>query len=253
MSCQEAGGLRNAYVDGELDLLRTLEFEEHLKGCVDCRAACDQYETLRRLVQTPGIYFEAPEGLEQKIRVRVREATAGQAKGAKRRMLPMWRPFAVAASIAVLLVLTTVWLTLLRRPSGTESLAQEVVSSHIRSLMANHLTDVASSDQHTVKPWFDGKLDFAPVVKDLAPEGFPLIGGRLDYLDDRPVAALLYKRRQHTISLFLWPARESDSRPQTLVIKGYNLVRWRRSQMTYWAVSDLNASELDDFVHDLER
>jgi anti-sigma factor RsiW len=135
----------------------------------------------------------------------------------------------------------------------SQMLAEQVVSSHIRSLMANHLSDVVSTDQHTVKPWFSGKLDFAPVVKDLAPKGFPLVGGRLDYINNHSAAALVYKRRQHTINLFLWPSSESDSSPRSITIKGFNVVEWTHSHMAYWAVSDLNADELTEFAHDLEQ
>lgn len=252
MSCKEAGGLLDAYVDGELDLVRTLEFEDHLKACAACRARRDNYEMLRQSVQARGVYLEAPEGLEQKIRERVRLASHIETKDTRSKKSAKWGPWAIAAGIAALVIFTAVSIRMVRGPS-TELLAQEVVSSHIRSLMADHLTDVRSSDQHTVKPWFNGKLDFAPVVKDLATQGFPLIGGRLDYLDNRPVAALLYKRRQHTISLFLWPATATDSRPETHMIRGYNVISWTRSHMTYWAVSDLNASELSEFVRDFER
>ncbi len=254
MSCQEIHGLLDGYVDGELDLVRTLEFEGHLKNCAGCRALHDQLQKLREAIQTRGLYFDAPDGFEKKIRARVRN-TRGRETETKIRwpFAVGWRLSAVAASIAALVIASAIFVEMLRRPSPRELLAQEVVSSHIRSLMANHLTDVLSTDQHTVKPWFSGKLDFAPVVKNLASKGFPLIGGRLDYLNDQSVAALLYKRNQHTISLFLWPVSGPDSRPQTLTLKGYSLIHWTRSHMTYWAVSDLNARELSDFVRDQEE
>ena len=136
----------------------------------------------------------------------------------------------------------------LQRPGNDQFLATQLIASHVRSLMANHLTDVASSDQHTVKPWLDAKLDFAPAVVDLSSEGFPLIGGRLDYLDNRPVAALIYQRRKHFINLFVWPAAPDATRtPKTITRQGYQLVHWVDSDFNYWAVSDVNEKDLEAF------
>jgi anti-sigma factor (TIGR02949 family) len=246
MTCQETRQVIEAYADGELDLLRTLELERHLEDCAECRALYDQVQELRSAVRTHAPYFAAPEGFDKRIRTQLRLRREPQPKTVPATGLA-WRLSALAAAIVGLVVFSAMFVSMLRRPAG-ETLAQQVVSSHIRSLMENHLTDVPSSDQHTVKPWFNGKLDFSPPVKDLKAEGFPLTGGRLDYLDARPVAALLYRRRQHTINLFVWPSSHSDSDPHISTIRGYNLVRWTQSGMTYWAVSDLNSSELNQFV-----
>ena len=162
-----------------------------------------------------------------------------------------WRSSWAVAGIAAAAMVALAVLRLgpvVSRPSPDNLLAQEVLASHVRSLMANHLTDVPSSDQHTVKPWFNGKLDFSPPVKDLSGDGFPLVGGRLDYLEDRPVAALVYQRRKHFINLFIRPS-DSGSGQKTVMRQGYNLFHWTQSGMTYWAVSDLNSSELQEFVH----
>jgi anti-sigma factor RsiW len=247
MSCQEACQFVDAYVDGELDLVHSLEFRRHLETCADCRALCDEVEALRNSVRTHHPYFAAPDGLDNRIRAQLRIAAGAKTQTVRHQKFPTWRLSAVAASIVAIAVFTAMFIAMLRRPAG-ETLAEQVVSSHIRSLMENHLTDVPSSDQHTVKPWFNGKLDFSPPVKDLKAEGFSLTGGRLDYLDGRPVAALLYRRRQHTINLFVWPSTYSDSGPQMLTSKGYNLAHWTQSGMTYWAASDLNRRELNEFV-----
>ena len=141
-----------------------------------------------------------------------------------------------------------------RSQSRTDNLlAQEVVSSHIRSMMLNHLVDVPSSDQHTVKPWFNGKLDFAPEVKDFADQGFPLAGGRLDYIDNRTVAALVYQRRKHSINLFIWPSPGAPINPQQFSVNGYHIIHWTKSGASYWAVSDVNSTDLSEFAELVSR
>jgi anti-sigma factor RsiW len=158
-----------------------------------------------------------------------------------------WLTTVATGFAAVCLIL---WLNfVLTHPSDQELLAREVVSSHIRSLMADHRLDVASTDQHTVNPWFAGKLNFAPPVKDFATQDFPLIGGRLDYLDNRTVAALVFQRHKHIINLFIWPAGGGDSKLSPVTpIQGYNMVHWTQARMTFWAISDLNEKELEDFA-----
>ena len=258
MSCPGNDKLIQGYVDGELDLLNTLQLEAHLQECATCAEAHKNYQMLRSIMRGGGLYFKAPEDLANRIRLSVQEA--GEAQKVGRQVLapirevprPMrwriaWAFASMAASLAVIGLIAWRLGPMVSRHSQDDLMTHEVLASHVRSLMADHLTDVPSSDQHTVKPWFNGKLDFSPPVQDLSKEGFPLVGGRLDYLGDRPVAALVYQRRKHFINLFIWPATKGSGQ-QVVMRQGYNLLHWTQSGMTYWAVSDLNSTELQEFV-----
>jgi anti-sigma factor RsiW len=252
MTCDQLREFLDPHVDGELDVLRSAEFTRHLRTCEACRQLCDRHEKLREVLQLPELYFQLPAQLEQRIRERVRRSSPQpSAMSLHRRVVIARGPVlaAVAAVIALLSVIPVMWF----RTSRPDPLTNEIVSSHIRSLMAEHVTDVSSSDQHTVKPWFSGKVDFAPVVKDLRTDNFPLKGGRLEYVNGRAVVALVYQRNQHKINLFCWPSPEADSPSQTANVRGYNLVHWTRLRMAYWAVSDLNATELQRFVRDIRN
>ena len=243
MNCSRE--LIEGYVDEELDPGRRAEVEEHLAGCRGCSETYSQIREQQAAIRSAAPYYHAPAGLEHSVRDRLRRAASEEAK-AEGRSAP-WRVLAMAAS--VLLVLSLAWnFSHLnpRTPEG-EILAQNVLSSHVRSLIGTHLLDVASTDQHTVKPWFNGRLDFSPVVKDFAPQGFPLIGGRIDYLFGRTVAALVYQRRLHVINVFTWPATPSDAKESHFSRNGYNAFEWDNAGMTYWAVSDLGIQELQQF------
>lgn len=245
MNCQEVQDLLHGYVDGELEVVKSLEIERHLQACQACGQAYGRQRALRSALQNSALYYPPPVALEKRVRAAVRHAARGGAR------LPMWpwRWLGVAASLAVAAVMLWQLVPLASRSSADARLTQELIASHVRSLLASHLTDVASADQHTVKPWFEGKLDFSPPVSDLTRQGFPLVGGRLDYIDNRPVAALIYRHRQHVINLFIWPtATEAHVSAATLTRQGYHLIHWAEAGMAYWAVSNLNPSDLQAFA-----
>jgi anti-sigma factor RsiW len=214
--------------------------------CAACRGRLANMETIGRMIQRAP-YYQAPEALRARLTLARPRSTATSHRLA-------WAAAAViVASVTGSLLFVRSSTRAARTADPVDAVAQEVVSGHVRALMGEHLFDVRSTDQHTVKPWFLGKLDFSPPVTDLAQAGFPLTGGRLDYVAGHPVAALVYTRGQHTINLFVWPepsgaARSSDAR----AIRGFHVRHWMRAGMSYWAVSDVNDAELDQFVHALQ-
>jgi len=271
MTCEEAIKLMDGYLDGELDPITNQAIEQHLRECHNCDQAYKTHGSLIRAIGNATPYFKAPVELRERIQSSLREETTQDpvrngVRGAqvmfhKREREPRsilsetpwnWLGLAAALIFAAIIIFNVV--PRLQRPGADQFLATQLIASHVRSLMANHLTDVASSDQHTVKPWLDAKLDFAPPVVDLSEKGFPLIGGRLDYLDNRPVAALIFQRRKHFINLFVWPAGGDAARSTNAMTReGYQLLHWKDSDFNYWAVSDVNEKELQEFKQLFEQ
>jgi len=227
-------------MDGELDAARAADFERHLISCADCVAVLEANESVRSFIQRAGLYERAPRALRQKVQAQLGGAAPSS-------VVPIgkpasWRWLALAATILVAVFLG--W-RLLSFPGGGETaLASAIVDAHLRSLQPGHLEDVQSTDQHTVKPWFDGKLDFAPPVHDFVNEGFPLQGGRLDVVRGRTVAVLVYARRKHLINVFVWPTTEADSEPVSGAQLGYHWINWRKGGMEMCAVSDVSRDDL---------
>jgi len=240
MNCHEIHPLLHAYVDSELDLMPSLEVDRHLKTCANCSAMKRSLESLRANLRNSDLAYRAPNAL----RARISETVAATTEEKPQRTSRPW-----VWQLLTLGALGFAVFTLMFQPSGIsgqDRLADEAISDHVRSLMPGHLMDVVSTDQHTVKPWFNGRIDFAPEVKDLAAQGFPLVGGRLDYLDNQTVAALIYHRNKHTINAFVWPAKTAA----TTTIqerRGYTVINRDVNGLHYCIVSDLNAKELQEF------
>jgi mycothiol system anti-sigma-R factor len=243
VSCDFTRTVLHGYLDGELDATRAAEFERHLEGCRECATVLGSEESLRSSLQRSGLYESAPVALRKKVRAGLDAATASPSII----RIPVWRWAAMAATILV--VASVSWFLWSGRgkdgPSTAPYTVAEMIDAHVRSLQPGHLTDVASTDQHTVKPWFDGKLAFVPPVKDFADEGFPLVGGRLDVLGGQNVAALVYTRRKHIINVFIVPTKEPDTPIHSPGLRqGYQWRHWRRQGMEYCAVSDVSDSDL---------
>ena len=246
MNCDEASVLMHALIDGELDAGHAREVEAHIVGCPDCAARLRQFHELRKIMTPASLRHAAPVALRARIEGRL---PAPPVAAASRRAVI--KGFAVGATVSALAA--SGLLVMVLRSDDERRILGEVVSAHLRSLQAQHLIDVQSSDQHTVKPWFNGRLDVAPPVVDLTAQGFTLLGVRLDYVDAMPVAAIVYRRRVHIINLFCAPAPGSGRHGATMEsLHGFNVRRWSENGINLWAVSDINADELSEFGEKFE-
>jgi len=266
-ACADKELLLHGLLDGELDAANTLSCEAHLKECAGCAAEFARLQALRSRLRTPGVAFEAPAALRERITAAL-GATAGagvveigsgrradvvdigaaarvggaaaRVSGAERRQR-RWVAWGWGGSVAALAA-SLAFVLFIHLPRV--GVSDELVSSHVRSLLATHLVDVQTSDRHVVKPWFAGKVNFSPPVLELADRGFPLVGGRLDYIHGRVVAAVVYKRRQHIINVFVWPAGSREPVPTAERHDGYNVLGWTQRWLEFWAVSDVDAADL---------
>ena len=240
MTCREAAPLLSAYVDRELDVAASLQMEAHLAECRSCAGAIERLEALRAAIGSAGLTYAPPPDLAPRLRAAIRRDIRPRRASAQR--LAWWSAIPAAAVAGA--ALAWIGVVVLGGIGGRQRVFDELVAGHVRSLMVDHLVDVASSDQHTVRPWFNGKIDFAPPVADYPSDGFPLVGGRVDYIGGRPVAALVYRHQQHLVNVFIWPTGSGASDPREFSSQGYHLLRWSDAGLEYWAVSDLNTRDL---------
>ena len=241
MNCPQSTLLLNAYIDNELDIPHILDFEQHLETCPSCTDRLNAAKALRNSLRSLRAAEDPlPSGLEFAIRSRLRQM--------ERQAHSSWAGWASAAASIAAVALVALLLRQVMLPRVDTSTTHDIVASHVRSLMGSHLMDVPSSEQHTVKPWFAGKLDYSPPVTDFAAQGFPLVGGRVDYVASRPVAVVIYKRRQHIINYYVWPDQHSPVSLSSASDNGFHIEHWVRDGLNHWLVSDLNAAELKQFA-----
>jgi anti-sigma factor RsiW len=243
VSCELSQLQLHAYFDGELDAVSASAFESHLKSCFECQTALASEEALRVSIADANLYERTPAALRRSIAAQLpgRTTAVPQAHSVS----PAWRWLALAASFLFLATLSWQLLQHFRAVSEQPPLVAAALDAHLRSLQQGHLADVESTDQHTVKPWFDGKVDFAPPVRDFANAGFPLLGGRLDVLDRKTVAALVFGRRKHIINVFVSRANDAAEPPTSGSSQGYNWVTWQNRGFSFYAVSDVNLADLE--------
>jgi len=247
--CPEWAMMLHGFVDGELDAAHSLQIEQHIATCPHCAKELESLQALKQRIAQQGVHWRTPDHVRAQVLAAISQEAAKQARTqpvTRFSLLEFVRRWLFVPSLAAL----AASLFLVVGPmSERSSVGDEVIASHVRSLLVDHLTDVATSDQHIVKPWFNGKIDFSPPVFDLAREGFPLQGGRVDYIGGRVVAALVFKRHAHVINLFVWPASDATATTvkATASRDGHNIETWRAGGLAFWAVSDVSADDLARF------
>src|SRR5215468_1947295 len=251
MTPENARRLLNAYVDGELDAASTMELETQMRESPALQQEFERLSALQSLVRNRASRFDAPSHLARRIFAALPEAKPARIL---KTVPSWWRSLAMGATMATVALLFWTIVPTFNRLDPDTGTREEVLAAHVRSLMADHLTDLTSDQRHTVKPWLSSRLDFAPQVEDLAGEGFSLVGGRIDYVGGRPVAALVYRYRQHINNVFVWPFSKNREIPvQNWTLRGYNVMRFDAREMSFWAVSDLNSKDLQKLAGLLQR
>jgi len=251
MRCADCRDAITAYVDGELLGEEQRDVDEHLASCAECRSEYDIAAETSRTLKEGLVRYAAPDVLKARIRSALAQPSAFEPP------VPLPRrswPRLAAAGFLIAAASSALTFSAMRPGSTRRAATNDILASHIRSLMPGHLVDVASTDQHNVKPWFNGRIDVSPEVPRLDSIGFPLVGGRVDYVGGRPVPAVVYGRRQHMINVFSWPTTDASAlAPSVSTENGYHLVHWRNGGMELWAVSDLNVAELRQFIDAFSR
>ena len=253
MDCNSCRDRMHAYLDQELDLPGVVAIDQHLAACPACKQFFARHSALQSAVRQHANYFTAPAELADRVRATVGAVAAAdparppKPAGARG---PFGQWLGLGAAVAAAAVVSWTAAIQYSALASDDALAEQVIASHARAVLTSHVADVASSDQHTVKPWLSSKLDFSPPVTDLAREGFPLTGGRLDYLNNRPVAALVFGHRRHVIDLFVWPDPKAGQAGavRSQEKNGYTIVHWAEGGMAFWAISDLNPADMKTFA-----
>jgi anti-sigma factor RsiW len=243
MTCREAGPLLHARLDNELDMAGSASIDLHLSECRTCAAQYAALESLHEEIVAADLAYAPGIALERNLAARFLE----EKKSSVRFWTGSWLNASVMAAAAIGVIALIVSIPMLRTSSGTDAISAEILDNHLRALQAVHQVDVPSTDQHTVKPWFQGKTSFSPPVPDLTKDDFILIGGRLEVIHQQPAAAIVYRRRQHVIDLYVSPSQGPDSKTEVRELGGYHLLHWMQNNMSYWAVSDVDPADLRTF------